>query len=554
MTDHMTDQTRPSHGLDTQWHAAIGQMTGGISPAGLATAFFDWSLHLLGSPDKQIELAGKALTEIVNPKLRTDPRFDDPAWSAFPYNVLAQAFLARQDWWNTATSNLPGVDPKHAHVANFAARQWLDMHAPANFALTNPVVLDRTRQELGLNLMRGARYWFEDFNRLQSRQPRQSEQFAVGKQLATTPGDVVLRNDLAELIRYHPTTAKLRPEPILIVPAWIMKYYILDLTAEQSLVAYLRDQGFEVFILSWKNPTAEDADLGMQDYVDLGVRAAIARIRSMGHERLHAAGYCLGGTLLAIAAAAMARDGQDCLASISLLAAQVDFSEPGELGLFINESQVAFLEDIMATNGYLKSDQMAGAFQLLRSNDLIWSRVIRHYLLGERTPDNPLLSWNADSTRMPARMHSEYLRRLFLENALAKGRYEVDGAAVALSDIRSNIYCVATEADHVSPWTSVYRIALLTDTDVTFVLTNGGHNGGILSEPGHKGRHFRCGHKAEGSPYVTAPDWLDRHAPRNGSWWPHWAKWLKSKSGRPQDTRTTLVEPIAAAPGRYVLE
>lgn len=548
----MTNPKPPDRGIDTQWHAAIGQMTGGISPSALATAYVDWWLHLIGSPQKQSELARRAIGNTVAPRDRTDPRFDDPAWKAYPYNVLAQNFLATQSWWDAATSNMAGVDPKHERIVNFVVRQWLDMLSPANYALTNPVVQDRTRNEGGQNLMRGARYWLEDFNRLLSKQPRRSNTFAVGTDLATTPGDVVLRNDLVELIRYHPTTPKLHPEPILIVPAWIMKFYILDLTAQRSLVAYLRDQGFEVFILSWKNPTTEDAELTMQDYVDLGVRAAIHQIQELGHPRLHVAGYCLGGTLLAITAAALARDGDDCLASISLLAAQVDFSEPGELGLFINESQVAFLEDIMATHGYLKSDQMAGAFQLLRSNDLIWSRVVRHYLLGERTHDNPLLAWNADATRMPARMHSEYLRHLFLGNDLAKGRFKVDGAAVALSDIRSDIYCVATEADHVSPWTSVFRVSLLTDTDVTFVLTNGGHNGGILSEPGHKGRHFRYAHKDEGDAHITAPDWFDRHAPQDGSWWPHWVKWLKNKSGRPQTTRSTLVKALDAAPGRYV--
>lgn len=550
----MTRSKPKAQGLDKEWHAAIGKMTGGISPTAVATAYVDWWLHLFGSPEKQSALIENAFHQWAEPQDRSDPRFEDPAWSAYPYNVYAQNFLTAQDWWQIATSDLPGVDPKHAQIVNFAARQWLDMFCPANFAVTNPVVQQRAREESGENLIRGARYWMEDFNRLLSQQPRRSEKFSVGSELATTPGDVVLRNDLVELIRYHPTTAKTRPEPILIVPAWIMKFYILDLTQQRSLVAYLRDQGFEVFILSWKNPTAEDSDLSMQDYIDLGVRAAIAEMQSLGHKRLHAVGYCLGGTLLAIVAAALARDGDDCLASISLLAAQVDFSEPGELGLFINESQVAFLEDIMATNGYLKSDQMAGAFQLLRSNDLVWSRVIRHYLLGERTHDNPLLAWNADATRMPARMHSEYLRRLFLGNDLAKGRFKVDGFAVSLSDIRSDIYCVATETDHVSPWQSVFRISLLTDTDVTFVLTNGGHNGGILSEPGHTGRHFRCGHKDEGDAHITALDWIDCHDPQMGSWWPHWAKWLKKKSGRPKNPRSSLVKSLDAAPGRYVFE
>jgi polyhydroxyalkanoate synthase len=547
----MSNDQPPPPGLDAQWHAALGQLTGGLSPAALATAYVDWWLHLMGSPEKQAELMKRALGRTA-PTDQSDPRFSDPAWDAFPYNVLSQGFLAAQNWWDIATTNVHGVEPKHANIINFAARQWLDMFSPANFAATNPLVQSRTQQEAGQNLLRGTQYWIEDFNRLLAKQPRTSAKYVVGTDLATTPGDVVMRNDLVELIRYRPTTTKVHPEPILIVPAWIMKFYILDLSAQRSLVAYLRDQGFEVFILSWKNPVEADADLSMQDYIDLGVRAAIAQIKQMGHPRLHAVGYCLGGTLLSIVAAALARDGDQSLASISLLAAQVDFSEPGELGLFINESQVAFLEDIMATRGYLKADQMAGAFQLLRSNDLIWSRVIRHYLLGERTPDNPLMAWNADATRMPARMHTEYLRELFLKNDLAKGRFKVDGKAVALSDIHSDIYCVATEADHVSPWASVYRLALLTDTDVTFVLANGGHNGGILSEPGHSGRHFRSGHKSEGDPHVTAPNWFDSHLPQGGSWWPHWTAWLRQHSNPKKAKKAAPKENLGAAPGDYV--
>lgn len=548
----MTDASAKQHKLDPKWHAAFGQLTGGLSPAALATAYLDWSLHLMASPDKQSELLKLAISPGADADLSQDPRFRHPAWQMFPYNLAAQGFMTTQTWWDTATTGMPGVDPKHAEIVHFAVRQWLDMLSPANFAGSNPQVLDRTREELGQNLVRGARYWMEDFNRLISNQPRRPSAHCVGEDLATTPGDVVFRNGLIELIRYHPTTDKVHPEPILIVPAWIMKYYILDLTAQRSLVAYLRDQGFEVYIISWKNPDKSDASLSMQDYVDLGVRAAIAQITSTGAKHLHAAGYCLGGTLLAITAAAMARDGDDRLRTVSLLASQVDFSEPGELGLFINESQIAFLEDMMATRGYLEADQMAGAFQLLRSNDLIWSRVIRHYLLGERTADNPLMAWNADATRMPATMHSEYLRRLFLNNDLAKGRFEVDGASIALTDIRAPIYSVATEKDHVSPWASVFRLSLLTDTDVTFVLTNGGHNGGILSEPGHAGRHFRQGHKVEGDAHITAQDWFDRETPQDGSWWEHWSGWLKKRSGDLEDPRSSRITVLDKAPGRYV--
>ena len=546
----MKDNQSP-RALDVAFHSLIGQFTGGISPSAMITAGTDWWIHLLCSPNKQVDLLSLGLKGRAN-DFPGDPRFSADVWKDFPYAMIVQNFLTAQNWWHTATSDMVGVDPRHLQIVNFASRQWLDMISPSNFALTNPEVLARTEQEGGKNLLRGVQYWLEDFNRLALRQPSRSSTFHVGQDLAVTPGDVVMRNDLVELIRYHPTASKLHPEPIVIVPAWIMKYYVLDLTAQRSLVAYLRDQGFEVFILSWKNPDASDAELSLQDYIDQGVRASIDHISKLGAKQLHAVGYCLGGTLLSAVSAAMARDGDDRLRSVSLLASQVDFSEPGELSLFINESQVAFLEDLMAKRGYLTEDQMAGAFQLLRSNDLIWSRVVRHYLLGERTPDNPLMAWNADATRMPAKMHSEYLRQLYLNNDLAKGRFKVDGGSVALTDIRCPMYCVGTETDHVSPWTSVYRLLLLTDTDVTFVLTNGGHNGGILSEPGHKGRHFRHDHKTEGDKHMMALDWFDQADLEDGSWWPHWTNWLKEKSGAPVARRLKLGKNLGAAPGLYV--
>lgn len=550
-TDARTD-------IDAVWHSAIGKLTAGISPAALTTAHLDWAMHVAGSPAKQTELwveAQNSLLDLLQMKSNedvSDKRFADPAWNQFPYSLYRDTFLAQQAWWNTATRNVPGVDSKHLDIVNFVTRQMLDMASPTNFTLTNPTVRERTVQELGQNLMRGLQNWVEDFNQLLLKTPAKTEEFTVGETVARTPGDIVLRNDLIELIRYTPTKKKLHPEPILIVPAWIMKYYILDLSDHNSLVRYLCDQGFEVYMISWKNPTAEDAEKSMQDYVDLGVTASVEHVLSGGAKDLHAVGYCLGGTLLSIAAAAMARDQRNGLKSMSLLASQVDFAEPGEIGLFINESQVTFLEDLMKTQGYLRADQMAGAFRMLRSNDLIWSRVIRHYLLGERTEMNDLMAWNADSTRMPAKMHSEYLRHLFLENQLAKGRYKVDGRPVALTDIRVPIFCVATEKDHVSPWRSVYRLLLLTDTDVTFLLTNGGHNGGILSEPGHENRHHRLRHKVEGDPHRAPNQWFDTAEVKDGSWWPVWVKWFKSQSGPVASARPEVFTALGPAPGTYV--
>ncbi|WP_299547444.1 alpha/beta fold hydrolase [uncultured Tateyamaria sp.] len=486
--------------LDRILHSAIGRMTGGLSPTALSTAWLDWALHVVGSPERQMQLSfsawNKALdawaTLVTGIAHNTpDKRFASPAWARPPYKQLRHWFALQEAWWQEATAPIVGVDPAHQRIVAFAARQIIDTMSPSNFMLTNPDVVDKTVERHGQNFVQGWQHWLEDFNQLISQKSKVHPDYLVGKTIAVTEGDVIYENRLIELMRYHPTTKKVHAEPILIVPAWIMKYYILDLSPHNSLVAYLRDQGFEVYIISWKNPDKDDADLSLDDYLSLGLFAAIDHIAPEPDCEVHAVGYCLGGTLLAAGAAAMAREGDARLSSLSMLAAQVDFSEPGELSLFINENQVAFLEDIMATQGYLRADQMAGAFRMLRSTDLIWSRIVRHYLLGERTAMNDLMAWNADATRMPAQMHSQYLRQMFLENRLAKGLFNVGGKPVALTDLRMPIFCLATETDHVSPWRSVFKLQLLTDTDVTFCLTAGGHNSGVLSEPGHRKRHYR---------------------------------------------------------------
>jgi polyhydroxyalkanoate synthase len=382
----------------------------------------------------------------------------------------------------------------------------------------------------------------------------------VGKNLAITPGRVVYRNRLIELIQYDSTTPEVQAEPVLFVPAWIMKYYILDLSPQNSIVKYLVDQGHTVFMISWKNPQSEDHDLGMEEYLRLGIGAAIDAVSTIvpGY-KVHAVGYCLGGTLLAIVAAAMGRDGDDRLQSITLFAAQTDFSQAGELMLFIDESQLTFLEDIMWDKGYLDTTQMAGAFQLLRSNDLFWSRLVREYLLGERTPMIDLMAWNADATRMPYKMHKEYLRRLFLHNALANGQYLVDERPVALSDIHVPIFAVATEQDHVAPWRSVYKLHLQADTTLTFVLTNGGHNAGVVSEPSHPHRHYRIATKTEAQHYLDPETWLEHTAVKEGSWWPEWQRWLTEHSSArvpppPLGNTGKGYVPLEKAPGTYVLQ
>ena len=318
------------------------------------------------------------------------------------------------------------------------------------------------------------------------------------------------------------------------------------------------DQGHTVFCISWINPGADDRDLGMDDYLDQGFHAALNAVNTIvPHTKVHSAGYCLGGTLLAIAAAAMARDGDERLASMTLFAAQTDFTEPGELSLFIDDSQISLLEAQMAQTGYLTSAQMAGAFQMLRSYDLLWSRLVNEYLLGDRAPMNDLMAWNADATRMPAKMHSQYLRRLFLNDDLSEGRYPVGGKPVTLGDITLPTFMVGTVTDHVAPWRSVFKLQQLSPAENTFVLTSGGHNAGIVSPPGNPRRHFQMLTRPAGGNYLPPDAWLAAATDTPDSWWPAWLAWLKARSGtpvKPPRAGATAYPPVGDAPGTYVLE
>ena len=564
--------------IDRSLHATIARFTFGLSPAALAKAYFDWMTHLAVSPGKRLQLVDKAArkaTRFGNYAFRSaleggktpccieplpqDRRFAGEDWQKPPYNFMYQAFLLQQQWWHNATTGLRGVSKHHEAMVEFVSRQILDMVSPSNFLATNPEVLRQTVSKAGMNLVSGLRNMAEDWERTVSgKKPVGTENFVVGRDVAATPGKVVYRNRLIELIQYAPATDKVRPEPVLIVPAWIMKYYILDLSPHNSLVKYLTDQGFTVFMISWKNPNPEDRDLGLDDYRTLGVMAALDAVRAIVPEqKVHAVGYCLGGTLLSIAAAAMARDGDDRLKSVTLLAAQTDFTDAGELMLFINESQVAFLEDMMWEQGFLDAKQMAGAFQMLGSSDLVWSRMVRDYLMGERAPMIDLMAWNADATRMPYRMHSEYLRRLFLNNDLAAGRYMVADKPIALTDIRAPIFTVGTVRDHVAPWRSTYKINFLTDTDVTYLLASGGHNAGIVSEPGHDHRGFQVMTRKADDRYIDPDAFLAQAPQKQGSWWPEWVAWLATQSGEPVDPPKIGNAEHAAlgdAPGAYVLQ
>ena len=553
--------------FDRSLHATVARYTAGLSPIALSQAWWDWSAHLAASPGRRAELlasaAKKSVTLFSGPtadgyadKAEADMRFDDDAWRSWPFSFWAAAHKAQEEWWAEAVSGLRGQSAAHEKVNAFAVRQMLDMASPSNFIATNPEVQRQTLREAGQNLVRGGRHFLEDLEHLRSGEPAPDlAAFVVGETVATTPGDVVFRNHLIELIRYAPTTDKVHPEPILLIPAWIMKYYILDLSPHNSLVRFLVAQGHTVYCISWRNPDANDRDLGMDDYLSCGVMAALKAIgQDRPETRVHAAGYCLGGTLLSIAAAAMGRDGDTRLASVSLLAAQADFTEAGELSLFINDSQLALLEDMMWKEGVLKAEQMAGTFQLLKSNDLIWSRMLRDYMMGQRSEPNDLMAWNADTTRMPYRMHSEYLRRLYLNNDLAEERLNVGGKPVALSDIRVPVFAVGTERDHVAPWKSAYKIQGLTDAEVTFALASGGHNGGIVSEPGHPHRHFRIHTTPEHAGYVGAEEWMGLAEQRDGSWWTAWAEWLGAHSLAKVKAPKQKLPTLCAAPGTYVFQ
>jgi polyhydroxyalkanoate synthase len=324
---------------------------------------------------------------------------------------------------------------------------------------TNPELIEQTRAESGANLVRGYQNWVEDVERtLTGTPPAGAEQFQVGRDMATTPGKVVLRNKLIELIQYSPQTASVHAEPILITPPWIMKYYILDLSKTNSMIRYLVDQGHTVFLISWKNPTEVDRDLGMADYFQLGFMDALDAVTAIVPERkVHAVGYCIGGTLSFIGVSLLAQLGDERIGSLSLFASLCDFAEPGELSLFIDPKQLAMLDAMMHKKGYLEAKQMLGAFQLLRAYDLMWVPMVNTYLRGNRDKLNDLMAWNADATRMPQRMHTEYLNKLYLNNELARGTFELNGAPVKLDNIKVPMFVVGTETDHVTPWRSVFK-------------------------------------------------------------------------------------------------
>jgi polyhydroxyalkanoate synthase len=574
-----TKTTPSSQDFDREFRAQVAQMTAGLAPTAFTSAWADWAMHMALAPAKRAELRQDALVRAQDTwafALRAlagaplppaeglngdaDRRFAGEAWSQFPFNVYARAYQNSVALMKDAVRDVGGVTDYHSQLIEFAVRLLLDASSPSNYLASNPELLALTQSEQGQNLVRGLQHVIEDTKRtLDGAAPAGTDAFEVGRNVAVTPGKVVLRNELIELIQYSPTTKTTYAEPVLIVPAWIMKYYILDLSERNSMVKYLVDQGHTVFMMSWKNPDERDRNIGMDDYLDKGLHAALDAVSAIVPKRkIHAVGYCIGGTLLSIGAAALARDRDERLASVTMFAAQTDFSEPGELAFFINPSQLALLEATMHKKGVLESRQMGGAFALLRAQDLVFQPFVDQYLKGQRAPMIDLMSWNADGTRMPWRMHSEYLYRLYLDNELATNRFPVGGKLIRLSDIRVPMFVVGTEADHVAPWKSVYKVDnLVRSDDFTFLLTAGGHNAGIICGPVHPKRHYRVKTRRLADPHLAPEDWMEAATKHDGSWWPAWQGWLAAHSGakvKPPAIGAPAkgYKAIADAPGTYV--
>lgn len=555
--------------------ATTARFTGNVSPAAVALAWADWAMHAATAPGHQLNVF-KAFAAIDKPAAaqattasgppEADRRFRDPLWDNPPFSWWRDRFLRTQHFVDEMTGDIPGVDPHHRDVVRFMARQWLDVLSPSNFGFLNPEVLSTLRETQGQSLIQGAQRWWSDLHDMAAGHapgagPEACKAFRVGHEIAATPGKVVYRNAYFELLQYAPPQPQTWREPILIVPSWLLKYYILDLEAQHSLVRYLVAHGHSVFMMSWHNPGAEAGDRGLGDYLNEGLLTALREVRRLTENApVHACGYCLGGTLLAIAAATLAREkgkdkGHNPLASVTLLAAQTDFSEPGELGLFIDASQVAYLEAMMWRQGFIGGEQLAGTFQLLNSRDLIGSRLMRDYLLGKPARTTDFTVWNADTTRIPARLHSQCLRELYLNNALATGTLQVGDQPVALSDISVPMFVVATERDHISPWRSVYKMHWLYHGDLTFALVSGGHNVGVVCELGHEHSHHRVATRAAGTAYRAPEAWFAATPAMQSSWWPAWQAWLLAQgSGKSVAAPWPPARTLADAPGTYVLE
>ncbi len=562
----------------TQWTEQLAKLNQAADPFGvgasLAKAAEGWLVHPAELAAALAHLARDLQAMQLNawqtatglqppPAVRAAPddtRFADPVWSELPaFSLLKQYYLLYTHWLQEALFETPGVPARQRRRATFWARQWLNAVAPTNYLLTNPVALRKFWESGGQSLAAGLKLWLDDL-RTGDVQMVDRSAFKVGHNLATTPGSVVYRNELMELIQYAPTTGAVHTTPIVMIPPWINKYYIFDLNEKKSLLRYLVSQGFTVFVISWKNPTAAQADTTFDDYMMQGMRQALEAARSICEvPQVHAVGYCIGGTALTALMAWFNRGYEDAsavpVAHWSLFATLVDFSRPGGIEVFLDEETVATLEEMMAHQGYLDGREMGRAFRLLRSNSLIWHYFVHNYLYGETPPPFDVLYWNTDVTRMPRAMHSFYLREFYLNNKLIqKNALQLAGHPIDLARIRQPLYAVGCEEDHIAPWKATFKIAGKIAGPVRYTLSSSGHILGIINPPVKPAKRSYWSGETDSDP----PDeWLKRQHKIDGSWWENWVAWLATRCGPQVAARApgSVEHPVlGAAPGTYVHE
>ncbi|MGH6933769.1 MAG: PHA/PHB synthase family protein [Dongiaceae bacterium] len=486
-----------------------------------------------------------------------DRRFTDAAWEENQlFDFIKQSYLLTARWMQQTVRDVDGLDDKTAKKVDFYTRQFVDAMAPSNFVLTNPEVLRATVDSQGENLLKGLKNLLDDLDRGKGKlhiKMTDLEAFKIGENIALTPGKVVHQTELMQLLQFNPSTEKVYRRPLLIMPPWINKYYILDLREKNSFIRWAVEQGFTVFVISWVNPDEKLAAKTFEDYMIEGPLAALDAIEmATGERHINVIGYCLGGTLLAATLAYMAAKKDDRVASATFFTSLVDFKEPGELGVFIDEVQLASLEERMSEKGYLEGGAMATTFNMLRANDLIWSFVVNNYLLGKDPFPFDLLYWNSDSTRMPAAMHSFYLRRMYQENKLVQpGGIKLKSVALDLRKIKLPCYILSTREDHIAPWASTYAATQLYGGPTRFVLAASGHIAGVVNPPAANKYNFWVNEKLPADPQA----WLASAKSQAGSWWPDWAKWVAAHSGDKVAARKPgggKLKPIEDAPGSYV--